>query len=117
MKVIRSTKCGLEYLTQKKKQLLDGIFEEYLKVVNFFIDYFWEDSSIGRYDLKKEIVNLPDTWLGFALKQIGANQAIDLIKSVKNREGKQVKPRYISKRIMLTQCVAELRDVPNDTFF
>jgi hypothetical protein len=41
MKIIRSAKCSLKFSTQKKKNELQTVLNEYSKVVNVFIEYFW----------------------------------------------------------------------------
>ena len=42
MKIVRSTKLTLKFANDGKKQRLRIIMSEYSKVVNFFIDLFWE---------------------------------------------------------------------------
>lgn len=85
MKIIRSTKCSLKYLTKSKQDILQQILKEYKKVVNIFINYFWENSDIPKYALLKPIIDIPkkDTWFSTRLRVVAAREALDMIKSVK----------------------------------
>jgi hypothetical protein len=58
MKIIRSTKCSTKFATNKKKIELQTILNEYGKVVNVFIDYFW-DKKVDKTQLLKPIVDIP----------------------------------------------------------
>jgi hypothetical protein len=82
MKIIRSTKCSTKFATNKKKQELQSVLQEYGKVVNVFIDYFW-DKDIKKTQLLKPIVDIPDTWLSARLRKVAAREALDMIGSVK----------------------------------
>ena len=42
MKIKRSTKCSTKFMTDEKRNLLKSVMEEYSKVVNFFIEKFWD---------------------------------------------------------------------------
>jgi len=46
MKLIRSTKCSLKFSTKKKMDELLVILNEYSKVVNIFINYFWLNPDV-----------------------------------------------------------------------
>jgi hypothetical protein len=39
MKIIRSTKCSINFTTESKKQQLEKVMEEYSRVVNIFISF------------------------------------------------------------------------------
>ena len=45
MKIIRSTKCSLKFTTNNKISQLETVLSEYGKVVNTFINYFWNNNS------------------------------------------------------------------------
>ena len=84
MKITRSTKCSIKFATNKKKMELQTILKEYGKVVNVFIDYFW-DNPTDKTQLLKSIVDIPkDSWLSARLRKVAAREAIDMISSVKN---------------------------------
>jgi IS605 OrfB family transposase len=84
MKINRSVKCSLRFLTKQKSDQLSLILAEYGKVANFFIDYFWENPTLDKRDLLKPIVNLPQTELSARLRKTSARESLDLISSVKN---------------------------------
>jgi len=84
MKITRSTKCSVKFATQKKRNELKTILKEYGKVVNIFIDYFW-DKKVDKTQLLKPIVDLPkDSWLSARLRKVAAREALDMVGSVKN---------------------------------
>jgi len=84
MKITRSTKCSVKFATQKKRNELKTILKEYGKVVNIFIDYFW-DKKVDKTQLLKPIVDLPKySWLSARLRKVAAREALDMVGSVKN---------------------------------
>ena len=73
MKITRSSKTSLKFATAEKREILNGILDEYARTVNFFIDYFWEHSEIRVKDeIKKEIYGLPETWFTAGMRQCAA---------------------------------------------
>ena len=82
MKIIRSSKCSIKFATNKKKQELQNVLKEYGKVVNIFIDYFW-NKKLDKRDLLKTIVDVPTTWLTARLRKVAAREALDMISSVR----------------------------------
>ncbi|WP_275950182.1 hypothetical protein [Desulfonema limicola] len=40
MKIKRSSKVTIKLAAGKKREILDGIHDEYARTANFFIDYF-----------------------------------------------------------------------------
>ena len=82
MKVLRSTKCSLQFATEDKRQQLSLILTEYGKVVNIFINAFW-NNTVSKGQLLKPIVDLPNTWLSARLRKVAAREALDMIASVK----------------------------------
>jgi len=84
MKIMRSTKCSLKFATDNKISQLESVIFEYGKVVNTFIDYFWNlQNKISKSDLLKPIVDIPNTWLSARLRKVAAREALDMISSVK----------------------------------
>lgn len=81
MKITRSTKCSLKFLTASKRQELNTVLFEYGKVVNHFINLFW-DKPISKTELLKDVVNSSDSWLSARLKKVAAREALDMIRSV-----------------------------------
>ena len=84
MKIIRSTKCSTKFATEKKKQELHTILQEYGKVVNCVVDYFW-DKDFKKTQLLKPIVDIPVTWLSARLRKVAAREALDMISASKER--------------------------------
>jgi len=113
MKITRSSKCSIKFATNKKKQELQTVLQEYGKVVNFFIDYFW-DKQIKKDELLKDVVNLPSTWLTARLCKVAAREAIDMIVAMRQRwrdePNKLVKPIHKGKRMYVSCTIAELKD-------
>ena len=111
MKLIRSTKCSLRFVTQSKLDKLRIVLTEYRKAVNFFINHFWLNTP-DKFDLKKEIINLPNTWLGFSSKAVAAREAINMINSVKERwkdRPEKIKiPVHKGNIIYASQLIAKL---------
>jgi len=119
MKFTRSVKCSIKFATQYKKQKLETILVEYGKVCNFFIQYFW-DKNIGKAQLLKDVVNLPETWLSARLRKVAAREAIDMIQSVKqrwkNKPSKIKMPIHKGKRMCCSSTIADLQSNKNTSF-
>lgn len=82
MKIVRSSKCTTKWMTAEKRSILRRVLEEYGRVVNIFIDHFWEmDSLPTKAELLKPIVDLPETWLTARLRKVAAREALDMISS------------------------------------
>lgn len=120
MKLIRSTKCSLKFATESKLKQIDLVLAEYGKVVNFFINAFW-DQSIAKKNLLKEIVNLPATWLSARMRKVAAREAIDLISSAKEaakEKGEEPKiPIHKGNRMAVSSTIAELTISKNSKEF
>ena len=86
---MRSTKCTVSFATSKKRTELVNIFAEYKRVVNFYVDYFWENPT-HKMKLLEPIVNLPQiqqntqTWFSYRMRMVAAREAIDMVNSVKS---------------------------------
>jgi IS605 OrfB family transposase len=113
MKIIRSTKCSLKFTTEAKQQELQRVLEEYGRVVNVFIDMFWE-RTVEKSALLKEVVNRPETWLTARLRKVAAREAIDMIKASRERDGAEaVKPVHKGQRMSVSSTIASL-EVPQE---
>ena len=112
MKVIRSSKCSLKFTNKKKLDQLKSILTEYGQVVNFFINHFW-DHPTKKAELLKDIVNLPETWLSARAKKVAAREAIDMIKSAKEKakacKHAPLKPEHRGKRMHVSSTLAEFQ--------
>src|SRR3990167_5325177 len=108
MKILRSSKATLKFTTRSKRHILEEILKEYSKVVNFFIDRFWENTP-KKYELLKGVYNLSSTCLSSAMKQLAAREAIDMILASKNRDKeKAIKPVHKGNKIQATQLICNL---------
>lgn len=118
MKLIRSTKCSLKFATKKKQNDLSIILEEYSKVVNIFINYFWlnPDKAI-KGELLKPIVDIPETWLSARLRKVAARESIDMINASKLRwRDKAVIPTHKGDRMYVSCTIADLIPSKDSTF-
>lgn len=86
MKIVRSSKCTTKWLTAEKRSTLRRVLEEYGRVVNIFIDHFWElPAAPAKAELLKPIVDLPETWLTARLRKVAAREALDMISSSRKK--------------------------------
>lgn len=112
MKVVRATKCSLKFTTETKRQKLKEVLVEYSKIVNYFIDRFWDDTP-KKAGLLKSIVNLPTTWLSARLRKVAAREALDLIQSVK-KKGLNNKPKHSGRSMSVSSTIASLQ-IPKES--
>ena len=109
MKITRSSKTSLKFMTEKKRDVLGEIMDEYSRVANIFIEMFF-GNDFQRKDLKKEIVNIPSSWLSARMRQCCAREALGMVQSaVRSASAKgiePVKPVHTGKKMILSsQCV------------
>lgn len=117
MKINRSAKCSLKFSNKAKLELLDRILVEYSRVVNQFVDHFWETPTT-KAELLKDVVNEPDTWLSARLRKVAAREAIDMILSSKNRDKeKAVKPVHHGNKMTISSTIAELVPAKDSKLF
>ena len=73
MKIVRSSKCTTKWMTAEKRSTLRRVLEEYGRVVNIFIDHFWNlPAPPIKAELLKPIVDIPETWLTARLRKVAA---------------------------------------------
>ncbi len=117
MEITRSTKLSLKFANKTKIETLKKVLEEYGHTVNFFINRFW-NTTPSRAGLLKPVVDLPDTWLSYTLRQIAAREAISMITQCKKRHGdKAGQPQHRGKHIQVTSIMASLESTKNATNF
>jgi hypothetical protein len=108
MKIIRSSKCSLKFANKKKLDTLRRILTEYGVVVNAFIEMFWFNPP-RKIELRKDIINRPNTWLSFRFRKVAAREAIDMIKSSRRRYGEEaVRPTHKGQCMYISSAVASL---------
>jgi IS605 OrfB family transposase len=121
MKLIRSTKCSLKFSTKRKMEELTTILNEYGKVVNIFIQYFWNNpDKASKGELLKPIVDIPETWLSARLRKVAAREAIDMILATKTRwkdkPNKMVIPVHKGNRMYVSCTIADLVSTKNNGY-
>ena len=121
MKLIRSTKCSLKFSTKKKVLELTTILNEYGKVVNIFIQYFWlNPDKASKVLLLKDIVDIPETWLSARLRKVAAREAIDMVLATKTRwkdkPDKMVIPVHKGQRMYVSCTIADLVSTKNNGY-
>lgn len=109
MKITRSSRTSLKFITAKKRSLLDKIMGEYSRLVNIFIDSFWSQ-NYKRGDLTKEITNDPDSWLSARMRQCASREALGMVDGSKQaalvNEVEPIKPTHTGRKMILSaQCV------------
>jgi len=112
MKIKRSVKCSLKFTNKRKLQTLDMIRQEYVQVVNGYIDLWWDDTPV-KAELKKDKIDLiVDTWFSQRMKQTAAREAVDMIASARQLAKKcskePSKPVHTGKRMAWTSSTANL---------
>lgn len=93
--MIRKSTINLKFANNGKLEKVKEIAEEYVRVVNFFIDILWEQGQFSGTFVKNTTV---DSWLSARLKQAAAKQALSIVKSPRKKKKKH-KPNL--KRIVL----------------
>jgi IS605 OrfB family transposase len=121
MKLIRSTKCSLKFSTKKKVLELTTILNEYGKVVNIFIQHFWNNpDKASKVLLLKDIVDIPETWLSARLRKVAAREAIDMVLATKTRwkdkPEKMAMPVHKGQRMYVSCTIADLVPTKNNGY-
>ncbi len=117
MKVNRSTKLSLKFGTHIKRSELSVVLDEYARVVNVFVDAF-RIKCPKKLELLKPIVDSVPSWFSARLRKVAAREAIDMVKSAKERDGEDaVKPLHRGKRMCVGSTIAELRTAKSDGEF
>jgi IS605 OrfB family transposase len=89
------------------------ILDEYSKVVNIFINYFWlNPDRTSKGELLKPVVDVPKTWLSARLRKVAAREAIDMINAAKLRwkdnSNKLIIPVHKGNRMYVSCTIADL---------
>ncbi len=114
MKINRSTKCYFNDANRGKLRQLNVVLAEYGRVVNCFIDNFWEKCP-SKAELLKPVVDSVDTWFSARLRKVAAREAVDLIRAAKTQK-KPVTPVHRGNRMCVSSTIASLRDGTGTTF-
>ena len=79
--MIRKSTINLNYATTQKKLQLDLIFNEFKKIVNIYIEKYWQSKKLLKFVSSKV-----DTWLSARMQQLAGKTAIQIIKSVRKKD-------------------------------
>lgn len=89
----RRVSCSLNNFTRVKQNKLDEFFIEYQRVVNCFIDLYFEQDKLPSKIGSSEYHKVNSWLLGKAMKCAG-NQAIKIIKSIRDKDKQLVYKQY-----------------------
>ncbi|MBU1173229.1 MAG: transposase [Proteobacteria bacterium] len=89
--MIRRSTISLNFSNKNKLEKLNTIFEEYQRVVNYFIDYIWSKNVFHGSFLSS--TNHCSTWFSARMIQCAAKQALSICKS-QRRKRKKTKPSF-----------------------
>lgn len=116
MKITRSSKTTLKFLTQKKRVILYEVMDEYSRLVNIFILMFWnKDFKVS--ELTKDITKLPESWLSARMRQCAAREALGMVNGVKekaiSRDEYPVMPIHTGKKMILSAQIIAIENGRN----
>lgn len=83
--MIRKSTINLKFANNGKLNKIKEIAEEYVRVVNVFIDILWEQNKFSGSFVKDTTV---ESWLSARLKQAAAKQALSIVKSQRKKKKK-----------------------------
>jgi len=107
MKIKRSSKYTLKFITKKKRLLLEQMFDLYKVYLQRTIDLIWEEKvPVKKYISSKEI-NWMDN-VGGQYKQIIYRHACAIVKSIKSKKGKKSKPEVKNLTISLDRRIVNV---------
>ena len=105
IKIRIAAKTTIKFATQKKRDILDEIMDEYSRVAGIFIGMFF-GNDFQKKDLKKEITNIPESWLSARMRQCCAREALGMVQgSVRSAAAKgaePVKPKHTGRKMILS---------------
>jgi hypothetical protein len=109
MKVLRSSRCSLREATRSKQTVLRDLLAEYGRVVNVFIGRFWS-RRWSKSELVRENLKIEGTWLSARLRKVAAREAIDMVASARERDGRWARrPVHHGQRMCVSSTIAGLR--------
>jgi putative transposase len=91
--MIRRVEHTLKFATAAKRQKLDLFFAEYARVVNAFIELYWNSDKLpGKAN--SEVYVQVDSWMMGKARKCAANQAIRILKSVAKKDRQKTYQAY-----------------------
>ena len=117
MMVTRSTRCSIAGATRSKRLALREVLAEYGRVANHFIGKFWT-RKWSKKELLAGNIEVPDSWLSARLRKVAAREAIDMVATARERDGKLArKPVHHGKRMHVSSTIASLSAKKDATTF
>jgi len=106
MKITRSSKTTISFATQKKRDILNEIMDEYSHIANIFIEMFF-GNSFQKKDLKKDITGVPESWLSARMRQCCAREALGMVQGAVRSAAEKgmiapVKPVHTGRKMILS---------------
>lgn len=111
--MIRSTQLTLKFANQAKLDKVNYFLDEYKKVTQFFVDYLWNNFSIGKKIpslLSKDITKLSNTWLSARAIQASAKQASGIVRGCRKKHEKRL---YIYENLIKENKHRKARKLAN----
>ena len=91
--MIRRVEHTLKFATVAKRQKLDSFFAEYARVVNGFIELYWNSDKLpGKANAW--VYGKIDSWMMGKSRKCAANQAIKILKSVAKKDKQKTYQAY-----------------------
>ena len=91
--MIRRVEHTLKFATVAKRQKLDSFFAEYARVVNGFIELYWNSDKLpGKANA--EVYGKIDSWMMGKARKCAVNQAIRILKSVRKKDKQKTYRAY-----------------------
>jgi len=109
-RMVRSTKFTLKFLTKKKRELLERVFEFWRFYLQKTIDLMWE----GKIPVRRFISSAKIDWmdnLGGNYKSMIYKQASEIVRSTKKKKGS--KPLVKNLTIAFDENAAEVKSFPS----
>lgn len=83
----------MKFITAKKRQLLDDLFDEYQRVVNEFVNIYWHEQDLPKKAAAAQWRQIT-TWLCGKAVKCAYRQAIQMIKSARAKNKKLIYKSY-----------------------
>ncbi len=94
-KMIRKSTINLKFANKGKLEKVKEIADEFVRIVNIFVDILWEQQQFSGNFVEDTVV---ESWLSARMKQAAAKQALSIVKSQRKKK-KKTKPTL--KRIVI----------------
>lgn len=106
-KIIRCSRLNINYANKSKLDILDKVIKESIRVINSYIDIYWEKFLINKICFKFSDAKV-ETWLSARMQQCLGKQALGIIKS-QNKKKIKVKPVFDKTTIELDERFVDIK--------